>query len=114
MERVRFCVQNIDGGVCCLLCLIAVGVPLCTIMSFAACQPMQVWERVSVRAVIDYSTFGVAAGRVPAVGASSRCLACAEPWQARCSLAAGPKFPCPPDTVPPWGRCPGSLGLAGS
>jgi len=50
MVRVRSCVQNIDGGVYCLLCLIAVGVPLCTIASFAACQPRQVWERVSVQA----------------------------------------------------------------
>lgn len=48
MARVRLCVQNIDGGVCCLLCLIAVGVPLFTIVSFAACQPVQVWELVSV------------------------------------------------------------------
>lgn len=48
MARVSLCVQNIDGGVCCLLCLIAVGVPLFTIVSFAACQPVQVWELVSV------------------------------------------------------------------
>lgn len=48
MARVRLCVQNIDGGVCCLLCLIAVGVPLFAIVSFAACQPVQVWERVCV------------------------------------------------------------------
>lgn len=48
MARVRLCVQNIDGGICCLLCLIAVGVPLFTIVSFAACQPVQVWECVSV------------------------------------------------------------------
>lgn len=48
MARVRLCVQNIDGGVCCLLCLIAVGVPLFTIVSFAACQPVQVCGRVSV------------------------------------------------------------------
>lgn len=68
MVRVRLCVQNIDGGICCLLCLIAARVPLRTILSFAACQPMQVWEHVSIQAELLITT---CLGQVLAVSTSS-------------------------------------------
>lgn len=69
MVRVRLCVQNIDGGICCLLCLIAARVSLCTILSFAACQPMQVREHVSIQAQLLITVY---LGWVLTVGASSR------------------------------------------
>lgn len=105
MARVRLCVQNIDGGICCLLCLIAVGVPLFTIVSFAACQPVQVWECVSVWAELLIAAClesPLAGCWVLAVGASSKQL-----QQAQHSLATVPKSPFPPAAASPPGRCPG-------
>lgn len=60
MASVRLCVQNIDGGVCCLLCLIAPGVPLFTIVSFAACQPVQVsvWAELLIVACLELPLAG--------------------------------------------------------
>lgn len=110
MARLRSCVQNIDGGVCCLLCLIAVGVSLCTVVSFAACQPVQVWDRVSVGAELLITT-------CLGLGAGSRCLL---QMLRTCQAVAGtvltgccPHVPlaivplCPPSTASPGEGDPG-------
>lgn len=117
MARVRLCVQNIDGGICCLLCLIAVGVPLFTIVSFAACQPVQVWECVSVWAELLIAAclesplagcwvLGAGSGCLFQTAAASTALAghCPQvPFSTCCSVTSG-KVPwrgviCPPHPV---------------